>query len=56
MDEPFKGLDLDTRCRVMDFVISKIENKSVIIITHDMNDIKYFKTCKKLKVNQILFG
>lgn len=56
MDEPFKGLDLDTRCRVMDFVISKIENKSVIIITHDMNDIKYFETCKKLKVNQILFG
>ena len=40
MDEPFKGLDKETKTKVMDFVISKLENKGAIIITHDMDVAK----------------
>lgn len=53
MDEPFKGLDKETKIKVMDFVISKLENKSVIIITHDMDEIMYFKKFRQLKINYI---
>lgn len=47
MDEPFKGLDMETKYKVMDFVIGRLENKSAIIITHDMDDIKYFRSHKE---------
>ena len=53
MDEPFKGLDKETKIKVMDFVISKLENKSAIIITHDMDEIMYFKKFRQLKINYI---
>ena len=53
MDEPFKGLDKETKSKVMDFVISKLENKSVIIITYDIDDILYFKKYKELKIDCI---
>lgn len=53
MDEPFKGLDKETKSKVMDFVISNLENKSVIIITHDIDDMLYFKKYKELKINCI---
>ncbi|MFR4582648.1 ATP-binding cassette domain-containing protein [Clostridium cadaveris] len=51
MDEPFNGLDVTTKFKVMDFVISKLENKSAIIITHAMDDIEYFKKHKDLSVD-----
>ena len=53
MDEHFKGLDKETKIKVMDFVISKLENKSAIIITHDMDEIMYFKKFRQLKINYI---
>ena len=51
MDEPLNGLDVTTKFKVMDFVISKLENKSAIIITHAMDDIEYFKKHKDLSVD-----
>ena len=53
MDEPFKGLDKETKIKVMNFVISKLENKSAIIITHEMEDIMYFKKFRELTINYI---
>ena len=53
MDEPFKGLDKETKAKVMDFVISKLENRSAIIITHDMDDIIYFKNFRELTIDYI---
>ncbi|KPI55150.1 hypothetical protein KW94_03880 [Clostridioides difficile] len=47
MDEPFKGLDMETKYKVKDFVISKMKNKSAIIITHDIDDIRYFRSHKE---------
>ena len=52
MDEPFKGLDKGTKSKVMDFVINEINDKSAIIITHDIEDIEYF-TSKGLEINCI---
>lgn len=55
MDEPFKGLDKVTKSKVMDFVINEINeinDKSAIIITHDIDDIEYFKS-KGLEINCI---
>lgn len=48
MDEPFKGLDTKTKKKVMDFTIRKIENKTAIIITHDLEEVKYFADNKEL--------
>lgn len=41
MDEPFKGIDEDTREKVIDFVLNdtKSRNKGLIVITHDASEI-----------------
>ncbi|NMS89255.1 ABC transporter ATP-binding protein [Clostridioides difficile] len=51
MDEPFKGLDMETKYKVMDFVIGRMKNKGAIIITHDMDDIRYFRSHKELIID-----
>ncbi len=40
MDEPFKGLDENTRMDVINFVREKVAGKTVIMVTHDEEDIK----------------
>ena len=40
MDEPYKGLDENTRKDVIDFVAEKTSAKTVIMVTHDEEDIK----------------
>ncbi|SFE86416.1 ATP-binding cassette domain-containing protein [Peptostreptococcus sp. D1] len=42
MDEPFRGLDDETKEKVMDFVIQNIKEKTAIIITHDKDEVEYF--------------
>ena len=41
MDEPFKGLDEDTRRTVMDLVLERTEGKTVLVITHDPEEAAY---------------
>ena len=41
MDEPFKGLDDDTKFNVMDIVKSRLKNKCTIFVTHDIDEAKY---------------
>lgn len=38
MDEPFKGLDLEMRRHIREFVFHKLKNKTVIMITHESED------------------
>lgn len=38
MDEPFKGLDTDTRSKVVDYVRRSCAGRTVILITHDSTD------------------
>lgn len=39
MDEPFKGLDEETRKNVVDFVLKETKSRTLLIITHDPTEI-----------------
>ena len=39
MDEPFKGLDSDTKRKVIDVILSRAKNKTLIVATHDIDDV-----------------
>jgi len=38
MDEPFKGLDPDTRLHTIAFTKSRLQDRTALIITHDVQD------------------
>lgn len=38
MDEPFKGLDDKTKAKTMQYVAENTKNKTVIIVTHDIDE------------------
>ncbi|MGI6123050.1 MAG: ATP-binding cassette domain-containing protein [Acetivibrionales bacterium] len=40
MDEPFKGLDDNTKEKTMQYVADNTKNKTVIIVTHDIDEAK----------------
>lgn len=42
MDEPFKGLDTNTKDRVMTLVKEKASDKTMILITHDISEAQYY--------------
>lgn len=41
LDEPFKGLDADTKRNVMRYCKEKINGKTVILVTHDMDECDF---------------
>ena len=41
LDEPFKGLDAETRENIANTVFEKLEGKTVIFVSHDESDRKY---------------
>lgn len=42
LDEPFKGLDADTKQIVMNYCKDSIKGKTVILVTHDMDECVFF--------------
>lgn len=40
LDEPFKGLDIERKKNVMDYLVDNTKNKTTIIVTHDIEDAK----------------
>lgn len=40
LDEPFKGLDADTKAFVLDYCQKKFSGKTVILVTHDERESK----------------
>ena len=44
MDEPFKGLDIDNKKKIIEFLRRYFieNNKTVIVVTHDINEVKEF--------------
>lgn len=44
LDEPFKGLDQETKNRVIDYLKKRIEGKTVILVTHDIGEAKIFNS------------
>ena len=43
LDEPFKGLDAETKQKVMSYVKRKVEGKTVLLITHDIEERQFFE-------------
>lgn len=43
MDEPFKGLDHETRGKVIDYIMANIFGKTVIITTHNKEEVELLK-------------
>lgn len=41
-DEPFKGLDRNTKHRTMTYVKNKTEGKTVLLITHESSEAQFF--------------
>ena len=42
LDEPFKGLDGDTRRRAVAFARPLLEGRTVLLVTHDPEDVADF--------------
>ena len=42
LDEPFKGLDIDTKKSVMEYCREKISGKTVVLVTHDETECEFF--------------
>ncbi len=40
LDEPFKGLDEATKVQVVAYTLEKIKNKTVLLVTHDAEEVK----------------
>lgn len=44
LDEPFKGLDKDIKKTVMEYTVSVLKNKTVVLITHDNDEKEYMES------------
>ena len=43
MDEPFKGLDEDTKDKVIDYTLARLNGRTAIIVTHDPSERPPFR-------------
>lgn len=43
LDEPFKGLDTDTKQWVMEYVRDSVKGKTTLFITHDGKEMEFFQ-------------
>ncbi len=50
LDEPFKGLDEETKLICMDYFKNKIKEKTVILITHDIRELEHLKPTKTYEI------
>ena len=53
MDEPFKGLDIQTRQTVREFVFKKLNGKTVILVTHDPDDLPFCDIVLKMSESPV---
>lgn len=49
MDEPFKGLDAELKEDIRHFVFDYLKDKTIILVTHDYDDLKYCDTVLKMQ-------
>ncbi len=40
LDEPFKGLDVENRNNVINYINEEYKNKSIILVTHDVHEVE----------------
>lgn len=44
LDEPFKGLDIQTKNILLNYIKEKTKNKTIILVTHNINEVKFFES------------
>lgn len=49
LDEPFNGLDTQTKTEVMSYIKKTTSDKIVILISHDSSEVDFFN-CKKINI------
>ena len=52
MDEPFKGLDTETRQTVIKFILQILQSKTLIIITHSAEEAELLRADKVVDIKQ----
>ncbi|NMD39057.1 MAG: ABC transporter ATP-binding protein [Christensenellaceae bacterium] len=50
LDEPFKGLDADTKFKVINYVRDNIGNRTCIIVTHDISEANILKAKQLINI------
>lgn len=50
MDEPFKGLDEETRRETISYILKKAAGKTLIVVTHDEKETKLLKAEKVIRM------
>jgi ABC-type multidrug transport system ATPase subunit len=50
MDEPYVGLDVETRARIADYALSECADRLIVFITHDPEVIKLMKPIDIIKL------
>jgi NitT/TauT family transport system ATP-binding protein len=50
LDEPFKGLDLDTKTLVISEILRRTSDKTIILVTHDETEAKLIKACDIIRL------
>ena len=50
LDEPFKGLDAETKTLVMSDVKQRSQGKTVILVTHDLTEAEMLDTVYKIEL------
>ncbi len=50
LDEPIQGLDIETRNLVIEKILDMTEKKSIILISHDIEDLRDFKIDSRLEL------
>lgn len=53
MDEPLKGLDENTRKQTISYILEKTAGKTMIIVTHDKNDIEAFRALETVEMHSL---
>ena len=53
LDEPFKGLDAETRRLVIEDTKERSKGKTVILITHEQEDAAAMEACQILTIQEI---
>ena len=51
MDEPFQGLDIETKQKVMEWIKKESENKTLFMITHDKEEANFLH-CEIIEIHK----
>ena len=55
LDEPFNGIDNFNKAKIMKFLLEYIKDKTVVLVTHNKEELKLVKKNYQFKENTLIF-